>query len=105
MENVSRWPRTTLTLSANAWYSYIIFGVFCTVMTIHIFFTYPETARKTLEEIDIVFDSKIPPWKTGKVQEHALEVRAQSIDRTGTRRVSSVGFDEKDGDTDRKEVV
>lgn len=76
--------------------SYIIFGVFCTVMTFHIFFTYPETARKTLEEIDAVFDSNIPPWKSSKVQENALEARAHGI---------SKGYGEKDGEVDQKEVV
>ncbi|KAK3217386.1 hypothetical protein GRF29_1g2892404 [Pseudopithomyces chartarum] len=78
------------------WKTYIIFGVFCTVMTVHIFFTYPETARKTLEEIDAVFDSKIPPWKSSKVQERALEARAQSITEKGGMRKDSDGFDEKD---------
>jgi hypothetical protein len=65
-------------------------------MTVHIFFTYPETARKTLEEIDAVFDSKIPPWKSSKVQERALEARAQSITEKGGMRKDSDGFDEKD---------
>ena len=66
-------------------------------MTVHIFFTYPETARKTLEEVDLVFDSKIPPWKTSKVQERALEARAQNIDK--------FGFDDKDGSVHQEEVV
>ncbi|KAL5461178.1 hypothetical protein PMIN06_002366 [Paraphaeosphaeria minitans] len=90
------------------WKTYIIFGVFCTVMTVHIFFTYPETARKTLEEIDVVFDSKIPPWRTSKVQERALEARAQSISKPETVRTDSNGYDEKEGkdsSVDRREVV
>ena len=77
-------------------------------MIFHIFFTYPETARKTLEEIDVVFDSKVPPWRTGKVQELALEARAQSIGKPGTVRTNSDGDDERDikkGNVDRKEVV
>ncbi|KAL1605266.1 hypothetical protein SLS60_004812 [Paraconiothyrium brasiliense] len=87
------------------WKTYIIFGVFCTVMTIHIFFTYPETARKTLEEIDVVFDSKIAPWRTCTVQERALEARAQNINKTGAVRADSDAFDEKDGNAYQKEVV
>ncbi|KAM0273252.1 hypothetical protein ACHAQH_008349 [Verticillium albo-atrum] len=46
------------------WKTYIIFGVFCTVMIPHIYFTYPETAGKTLEEIDVIFDENIAPWKS-----------------------------------------
>lgn len=32
------------------------------------FFTAPETKGKTLEEMDTVFDSGIPPWKAGKIE-------------------------------------
>ncbi|KAA8916654.1 hypothetical protein TRICI_001180 [Trichomonascus ciferrii] len=35
--------------------TFIIFGVFCVVMFIHMFFMFPETAQKTLEEIDDLF--------------------------------------------------
>lgn len=61
------------------WKTYIIFGIFCFVMTFHIFFTYPETARKTLEEIDLLFDSKIPAWKSAGVKSNSLETRAAEI--------------------------
>ncbi|KAJ9631724.1 hypothetical protein H2203_000124 [Taxawa tesnikishii (nom. ined.)] len=43
------------------WKTYIVFGVFCFAMTVHIFFMYPETKGKTLEEIDVVFDAGIAP--------------------------------------------
>jgi len=32
------------------------------------FLTAPETKGKTLEEMDTVFDSGIPPWKAGKIE-------------------------------------
>ncbi|KAF2152442.1 sugar transporter [Myriangium duriaei CBS 260.36] len=88
------------------WRTYIIFGVFCFAMTFHIFFTYPETQGKTLEEMDAVFDSKIPAWKTGNVQ----GLFAQRIDQVNAKGVDSVSEDVKvDGkrstDADRKEVV
>ncbi|KAM0328598.1 hypothetical protein ACHAQA_005006 [Verticillium albo-atrum] len=44
--------------------SYIIFGIFCAVLLPHVFFFFPETAGKTLEEIDIIFDENLAPWKT-----------------------------------------
>ncbi|KAI9678728.1 MAG: hypothetical protein M1817_005785 [Caeruleum heppii] len=46
------------------WRTYIIFGVFCTAMTVHVFFLFPETAGKTLEEVEDMFLSHIPAWKT-----------------------------------------
>lgn len=51
------------------WKTYIIFGVFCTVMTFHVFFMYPETARRSLEEIDMMFDSKVKAWQSHKVHD------------------------------------
>ncbi|POS75274.1 hypothetical protein DHEL01_v206331 [Diaporthe helianthi] len=36
-------------------------------MTVHVFFFYPETAAKSLEEIDAVFESKTPAWRTGQL--------------------------------------
>ncbi|KFY37421.1 hypothetical protein V494_04759 [Pseudogymnoascus sp. VKM F-4513 (FW-928)] len=55
------------------WKVYILFGVFCTVMFIHVFFMFPETASKTLEEVENIFDDSAPgalrligtpAWKT-----------------------------------------
>lgn len=65
------------------WKTYIIFGVFCTVMIFHIFFTYPETAQKSLEEIDVLFDSDIKPWRSAKVSSRALDERADKIGSIG----------------------
>ena len=53
------------------WETYIIFGVFCTVMFFHVFFLFPETAGKTLEETEVMFEDPTgpkylgtPAWKT-----------------------------------------
>ena len=58
------------------WKSYIIFGVFNTVMFFHVFFLFPETAGKTLEETEAMFEDPTgipyigtPAWKT-KISEH-----------------------------------
>lgn len=45
------------------WKSYFLYGTFCGAMSIHAFFGYPETKGKTLEEVDILFQSGIPPWR------------------------------------------
>ena len=53
------------------WKVYILFGVFCTAMLIHVFFMFPETTGKTLEEVEEIFTDPngvkyigIPAWKT-----------------------------------------
>jgi len=46
------------------WKVYVLFGVFCTAMTIHVFFCFPETAGKTLEEVEEMFMSDVKPWNT-----------------------------------------
>lgn len=58
------------------WKTYMIFGTFCFVMTFWVFFLYPETAGKSLEEIDLVFESKIPAWKSagGTFEDRVHEV-------------------------------
>lgn len=55
------------------WKTYIIFGVFCTAMFLHVFFLFPETAGKTLEETEHMFTDPegipyigTPAWKTKK---------------------------------------
>lgn len=53
------------------WKTYILFGVFNTVMFFHVFFLFPETAGKTLEETEAMFEDPTgikyigtPAWKT-----------------------------------------
>jgi hypothetical protein len=55
------------------WEVYIIFGVFCASMFIHVFFIFPETSQKPLEEVEEIFDDSTPAsikylgtpaWKT-----------------------------------------
>jgi hypothetical protein len=53
------------------WKTYILFGVFCLAMFFHVFFMFPETAGKTLEEVEDIFTDKngpkyigTPAWKT-----------------------------------------
>lgn len=44
----------------------MIFGTFNAVAFIHMFLTAPETKGRTLEEMDEVFDSGIPAWRSNK---------------------------------------
>lgn len=73
--------------------TFIIFGVFCMAMFIHMFFMWPETAQKTLEEIDELFaPGAIKPWKT-KVGGSRLRTEAEEIQR-GEKEVPTVHVDD-----------
>jgi hypothetical protein len=60
----------------------MIFGTFCIAMTVHAFFTYPETARKTLEEVDVLFDSNVPAWRSAKAT-GGFEEKIEAAQRKG----------------------
>lgn len=55
------------------WKVYILFGVFCTAMTLHVFFLFPETAGKTLEEVEDMFVRGEKAWRTRVVTSKARD--------------------------------
>ncbi|KOS16821.1 High-affinity glucose transporter [Escovopsis weberi] len=61
------------------WKAYMIFGTFCIAMVFHVYFTYPETAKKSLEEIDELFEKGIPAWRSANAiktfDERMMEVK------------------------------
>jgi len=68
------------------WRTYIIFGVFCVAMFIHVFFMFPETAGKTLEEVESVFTDPngpryigTPAWKTRISTSHVRDLERESV--------------------------
>ncbi|KAF7503485.1 hypothetical protein GJ744_003714 [Endocarpon pusillum] len=63
------------------WKVYILFGVFLVAMFIHVFFMFPETANKTLEEVEYIFLDPhgikgigTPAWKTKVNHKRILDV-------------------------------
>jgi hypothetical protein len=62
------------------WRVYIVFGVFCVAMAMHTFFLFPETAGKSLEDIEEMFLVGVPAWKT-------------KVDFSNTRRAENGGVD------------
>ena len=62
------------------WRVYIIFGVFCTAMAIHTFFLFPETSGKTLEDIEEMFLSGVPAWKTKVDYAHVRKAEGGDVD-------------------------
>ncbi|KAJ0104206.1 hypothetical protein N8I77_005249 [Diaporthe amygdali] len=63
------------------WRTYVLFAVFCFAMFWHVFFFFPETANKALEEVDDIFDDTkpgairyigTPAWKTHNVRHETV---------------------------------
>jgi MFS family permease len=68
------------------WKTYIMFGVFNACMFIHTFFVFPETAGKTLEETEAMFEDPqgfkylgTPAWRTSKSTAKIVEMEHGNI--------------------------
>ncbi|KAJ5395218.1 uncharacterized protein N7487_009521 [Penicillium crustosum] len=48
------------------WKTYVIFAVFAFAMTLHVFFVFPETSGRTLEEVEDAFNGIKLAWRMGK---------------------------------------
>ncbi|KIL54556.1 hypothetical protein M378DRAFT_168849 [Amanita muscaria Koide BX008] len=77
-------------LATIAWRTYFIFGTFNFAAFIHIFFMYPETVGRTLEEIEDIFSQGhvFSPWKiTREVGKKTLtDIKGKSKDSTDDER-------------------
>lgn len=67
-------------------------------MTVHVFFMYPETARRTLEEIDFVFDSDVPAWRTNEIKDR-FEEGVANIQRRESTVAGSTTIEDKEKDS------
>jgi MFS family permease len=83
------------------WKVYLIFGIFNIAMFLHVFFMFPETAGKTLEETENMFEDPRGPnyigtlaWKT-RVDRHATLLEHGQVDRERKVGVRHVEDDEK----------
>ncbi|KAJ6008558.1 hypothetical protein N7499_001391 [Penicillium canescens] len=62
------------------WKVYLVFGVFCFAMTVHVFFAFPETAGKTLEDVETMFTTPgLKPWKTTVQFHHVRKLEQGAI--------------------------
>lgn len=85
-DNVSRQRGAALATSANwifnfaiamftpsafkniTWKTYCIYATMCAAMAIHVFFMFPETRGKRLEEIAQIWEENVPAWRTNNWQ-------------------------------------
>jgi hypothetical protein len=76
------------------WKTFIIFGVLCFGAAVQAFVSYPETARKSLEEIEEMFrDGALKPWQTKVGQSH-LDAHIEAV--ANEQRKGSVGYIDND---------
>ena len=69
------------------WQTYLVFGVFCVAMFVHVFFMFPETAGKTLEEVEALFTDPhgpkyvgTPAWHTKVTTRRVRELERGEVD-------------------------
>ncbi|RYP60226.1 hypothetical protein DL770_010033 [Monosporascus sp. CRB-9-2] len=84
------------------WGTYVLFAVFCFMMFVHVFFLFPETANKRLEEVVNIFDDTkpgstkyigTPAWRTHNERHRAVAVEQnQDVDSD-----EKIGIDQKEG--------
>ncbi|KAK6430962.1 high affinity glucose transporter, partial [Oleoguttula sp. CCFEE 5521] len=93
------------------WKTYVIFGVFCLAMTIHVFFL-PETAGKRLEDVTAMFEDPhgikyigTPAWKTRSATSRASRLEHEEGGMQSSDEDSSPERKEKYDENERKEHV
>ncbi|KAI0394683.1 high-affinity glucose transporter [Xylariaceae sp. FL0594] len=71
------------------WKTYVLFAVFCAAMFVHVFFIFPETANKPLEEVAAIFENTgpgsikylgTPAWKTRNDRRRALQMERNDLE-------------------------
>ncbi|PNS19263.1 High-affinity glucose transporter [Sphaceloma murrayae] len=92
------------------WRTYLLFGVFCVAMFVHVFFLFPETAGKPLEEVTEMFEDPngipylgTPAWKTKNTWK-----TTRLMERTGAGLEKTISNDRESperGQVEPKEAV
>ncbi|KAI5969106.1 hypothetical protein CANMA_001859 [Candida margitis] len=91
--------------------TYIIYGVLCLTMAIHVYLGFPETKGKRLEEVGQMWDEKVPAWRSASWtpmipidpdSELARKLSVEHVERIGTKANARVSVDEASS-TENKE--
>ncbi|KAJ5234099.1 Hexose transporter [Penicillium citrinum] len=79
------------------WRTYVLFGVFNAAMFIHVFFMFPETAGKTLEETEAMFEDPqgvkylgTPAWKTRVITTRTVALEHGDLESAKGQEATSV---------------
>lgn len=62
------------------WKVYLVFGTFLAAMAVHFFLLFPETAGKTLEEVEDMFLSGTKAWHTHVEYNKARGMETGAVD-------------------------
>lgn len=73
----------------------MIFGTFCVTMGIHVFFMWPETCQKSLEEVELLFDGTVPAWRSASIKSR-FDDEVEDI-RRGSKVKPETKLNENDG--------
>lgn len=94
------------------WETYILFGVFLFAMFVHVYFAFPETAGKTLEEVEFMFTDPLGPkyigtipWKTKIVTQKALLLERGEFDEEKAAQFGHVEDAERSASESREQNV
>jgi hypothetical protein len=76
--------------AAIKWRTYVVFAVFNAAMFVHVFLLFPETAGKTLEQVEHIFEDPTgikhigtPAWKTHKTARNMATAEKGDIHAAG----------------------
>lgn len=79
---------TPIAFTNITWQTYFIFASCCVATAIMVFFFYPETKGKTLEEVEQMWESGVPAWKSASWKPALPDI--DEIERFGGGRVPSI---------------
>ncbi|KAK5135895.1 hypothetical protein LTR08_004545 [Meristemomyces frigidus] len=74
---------TPIAINSIGWKTFIMFGIFCFAMSAFVFFFVPETKRRTLEEMDVLFGAVDPTTRAADIEiAMAAEKKELEIERS-----------------------
>jgi len=84
------------------WRAYLVFAIFNVAMFIHVFLLFPETAGKTLEQVEEIFEDPngfkyigTPAWKTRKAAKGMRAAESGDLTAAGMGKKNAVHDEEK----------
>jgi len=80
------------------WKTYFVFAAFCAAMWIHVFFAFHETKNHSLEEMTLMFESKVPAWRSRGYKPKISE----DVERAAQGNIPGRGLRVADDDTSDK---
>lgn len=83
------------------WKTYFIFACSCVATAIMVFLFYPETIGRTLEEIEQMWDSGVPAWKSASWKPIVPDI--EEIEKYGGGRAPSIDDKPEVGHVERLE--